>query len=34
MKSKELMFADAIKKELGVTVTEFEKGLQEWLKKR
>lgn len=34
MKSKELMFADAMKKELGVTVTEFEKGLQEWLKKR
>ena len=34
MKSKEFSFSDAMKKELGVTLTEFEKGLKEWLKKR
>ena len=34
MKSKESSFSDAMKKELGVTLTEFEEGLKEWLKKR
>jgi len=34
MKSKEVSFSDAIKKELGVTPTEFQKGLKEWVKKR
>lgn len=34
MKSKEFSFSDAMKKELGVTLTEFEEGLKEWLKKR
>ena len=30
--SKERLFADAIKKELGVTVDEFESGLKQWLR--
>lgn len=34
MKSSEKWFADAIKKEPGVTVSEFEAGLKEWLKAR
>jgi hypothetical protein len=34
MKSKEFSFADAMKSELGVTLTEFEYGLKEWLKNR
>jgi hypothetical protein len=34
MKSKEPLFRDAMKAELGVTVEEFEEGLKEWLSKR
>ena len=34
MKSKEVLFKDAIKAELGVTLAEFEEGLKEWLSRR
>jgi hypothetical protein len=34
IKSKEVLFKDAIKAELGVTVSEFESGLKEWLADR